>query len=547
MTSFVLSKEEASEVAARCFSDPHFFCKFFLNEWFFLPMPAVHRGVLAVLTKKCNFLLNFDEDYTEGDLEWIIENFTWKENPSDPDSAEHPIFSRTEEGLQMVLGRYTLIMMPRGMSKTTLVNAANLYIILFQECQFPVYLSEAQTHASRQLMNVTGQLTSNQRIKAVFGNIRPEQRTGLTWSESEGLVQTTTGVSIAARGRGAQIRGLNINAVRPDRIIVDDVEDKESVATADQRQKGKEWFYGDVMPAMNELNKDATIVALGTLLGPEALLNTMASDPEWNTIIFGVLDKKGNAVWPAWMNLDKIESKKQSFAVKGLLHIFYLEFFNQIRAPERQKFKPEHIIIEPVSLEEVPFRAMVLDPAISKRAGADFAAISVVGMRDNGIIQILDTWGKVGATPREQIDMYFELHFRWQMSGQRHGVESISWQAALLHLIPEEMFRQGKTHGPSSYFEVIPITHSGEGKKTERVEGILQPRYSAGYVRHQKRFPELETQLLDWPLGKKDFPDATAMAVSLLDDVASVAGGEKIGEDEMAPLEEVMGGDWRAH
>src|SRR4030067_957282 len=70
----------------------------------------------------------------------------------------------------------------------------------------------------------------------------------------------------------------------------------------------------------------------------------------------------------------------------------------------RQQFKPEHIIIEPVSLEDVPFRAMVLDPAISKRAGADFAAISVVGMRDNGIIQILAPWGTVGATPQKQID-----------------------------------------------------------------------------------------------------------------------------------------------
>ena len=160
-------------------------------------------------------------------------------------------------------------------------------------------------------------------------------------------------------------------------------------------------------------------------------------------------------------------------------------------------------------------------------------------------------WGKLGASPREQIDNYFRLHYKWLPSADigtlRHGVESIAYQTSLIHFIQEEMFRQSKEQGTDAYFEITPITHSRQDQsKEERIEGILQPRYAAGVVRHLRHFVELETALLDWPNSKMDYPDAIAMAVSLLDDFAGLSSGEdNFGDDEYAPLDEVMGSDWR--
>lgn len=548
--NLAITPEDLKAVAAKGYDDPHFFLKFFLEEWFSLPMPWVHRGLLAILTRRCAFLQNFDEDYTEVHLQKIIKNFTWKEDPSNPESPEHSIFSIGVNGaLEMTLSRHTLVMMPRGISKTTLANAVTIWYICYQERRFPVYVSEAQTHASRQLTNVTTQLTTNARLLAVFGNPKPEQRSGLTWSESEGFVQTTTGISIASKGRGSQIRGLNVNGRRPDFMLWDDLEDKEAVKTEDQREKTKEWAFGDALPALPKLDPTASIVAMGTLLASNALLTVMESDPEWTTVKFGALDKEGAPIWEAWMSLERIEAEKESYAAKGLLHIFYLEYFNTVRDPEKAKFKPSFIIIEPVSIDRpefthVPYRAMCIDPAISKRKRACPSVISVVGMRPNGIIQILDEWGKVGATPREQIDMYFELHFKWLP--QKHGVETVAYQAALAHFLREEMFRQGKLHGPEAYFEIDEVA-GHDSKKEERIEGILQPRYASGYVRQQRPFPKKTAQLLDWPLGGFDYPDAEAMAISLLDDYAALAGGDTMNNDHMPPLEDVYSGDWRTH
>jgi len=527
-----LKQSEAKALAKKGLEDPVWFLQFFLSSWFSKPLPWVHRGIVAILTRRVRFLERY------GELDKITSNFL--------DEDGNPIFYRdAADQLCLRLSRFTLIMMPRGFSKTTLVNGVNIWKICYQMHRYVLYTSETAAHASTQLTNITRQLTTNARLLAVFGNPKPAQRGqgGLKWSESEGFIETTTGVVVRAIGRGGQARGQNVDAARPDCIIVDDVEDKESVATDAQRAKALEWFYGDLLPALPEMNKKASLTMMGTLLHPEALLQQVKSDPEFTVIEFGALDRQGEPLWPDMMSLEKIEARKQRYAMRGLLHLFYMEYFNQIRAPEQQKFRQEFIHVMPMPLEKIPLKAMAIDPAISTSASADFCALAVVGMSDDGVVQIVETLGRRGMSPREQIDAYFELHFRFKLTAaDKHGVEAIAYQAALCHLLKEEMFRQGKVHGPSAYFEVIPIVHNTDVKKEARIEGVLQPRYASGYVRHQRHFPELETALLDWPNCKKDFPDAVAMAISLLDDAAPYAAGDQdLAADEYEPL-----GEWRA-
>lgn len=528
-------------LAADAFEDPVFFLQFFLPHLFPGDVPWVHRGTLAILLRKTDFLLKY------GELDKIISNFTWKEDPEDPESLTHSIFTPELDASGNILAvniritKCTEIMLPRGFSKTTLAGIGIvLFWILYLEKRFTVYISESSTHAEMQLGNVRSELEGNERIRAVFGNVVPDRQSSLKWTGD--MLQTTTGATVVARGRGGQVRGLNIMGQRPDNILLDDVEDRDSVKTDDQRTKAKTWMYGDIIPALPEMQEDATIVALGTLLHSESLLMTLHKDPEWTSIIFGVRDKQGDLLWAANIDERKIELKKASFARAGQLSQYYLEYENTIRAVENQKFKAENFSILHAPRGEMTHCGMVLDPAISQKAKADFSAIVVGGVTPKGFIHIADTWAKQGATPREQIDKYFELSKRWECN--LHGVESIAYQAVLIHLLREEMFR--KKH----YFEIVPITHSRNSQsKEERIVGILQPRYANGYIKHNRRFPLLETQLQDFPNGKRDLPDALAMLVHLLDPAAPFAIGEGKDpeEDEYPPLDEVLDGEWRAY
>lgn len=537
MSQVELDQKAVTDVFTKALADLPFFCKYFLEDWFPGPIPPVHRGMMAVVKRQCAFL----ED--DPDLDWIIANFVYYA-PEDTDKANPlPIFVWDEaEGgdrsLGMVLGSNTLMLIPRGFAKTTIINAMTMHDMLYKDVIFPLYISKTAKHSTKQLKSITAQL-QNPRILAVFGQLKPTQRKGetLTWSESDGLIMTTTGRIVVAIGAGGQARGQLVNGQRPQKINLDDLQDRESVKSDDRRRDLDDWFASDVEPCIAELDPNSSITMAANLTHADCLAMTLSLDPDWTVLHFGAIDKDGAPLWPALMDLDKIESKKAKYARRGKLHIFYMEYFNIVRAPEDASFKPSCIHIAPRSIDEFPYRTLALDPAISEKAGADFVSYSVVGMQDGGLIQVFENYSKRGMKVREQVDKFFELHK--QYTPFRCGIENNAYQEALVQLVREAMFR--KKH----YFEVESITHTSSQKKHDRVEGVLQYRYSNGYVHHQRHFPELETQLMDWPNGKKDAPDSLAMAIKLLDDFAGVAGSDDPEEDEYKPLDEVMGGNWR--
>lgn len=530
-----LTRADIETLKETGYVDPVFFCRIMLPLWFPQEIPWVHRGILAILTRKTDFLLKY------GELDLIERWFVADERPGEADSPKIPIFivDRDSAGnataVHLFIRRFTLIMMPRGFSKTTLLNAVHLYFMLYKVKMFSFYLSETATHSETQLGNVKRELETNENIRAVYGNLVPAGASNKTWRGNR--IELANDAVMACTGRGGQVRGQNIAARRPDSIVLDDVEDKESVKTDEQRAKTLEWFFADVIPALPEMNPDATITALGTLLHRDALLARLRADPEWTTVVFGAQLEDGSMLWPRNMDEAKLLARKASYARAGKLATFYMEYLNRYRAEETMRFKPEYIQYGMPPNYTNMQTAIAWDPAISEKETACEASIVVAGMTEQGKIVILDVWGEVGASPRAQIDQFFKMARRWKC--REHGIESIGFQAALIHLVREEMFRK------KYYFEPVPITH-GE-RKDLRINGVLQPRYAARYVWHRLTFPELEAQLFDFPAGKVDRIDAAAMAVTLLDPFAAHAADPKkdLGDDEYESLEAILP-DWRA-
>lgn len=553
-----LTSEEIGNLATQGYENPAWFCRFFLNHWFPTPMPWVHYGIIAILTRRTDFLLKFhfsvhgqQEHYSPRELEKIIQNFTWKAEPTDPDSPEHPIFIpvRDAEGnilsVDLVVGKFTLIMMPRGFSKTTLMNAINVWKIAYQVCKFPVYISKTGKHATKQLSSVTKQFSNNNLFRAVFGELKPAQRNdeGLRWSESEGYIQTTTNVSMMAVGSGGQIRGSLDDGQRPDNLTIDDIEDKENTKTDERRVSNRDWFFSDMLPVLPELDPEATATMLCNLVHNDSIGVHLMEDPQWTVIKFGPLDKEGKPLWPELMDEEKLEIKKQSYALQGQLANFYLEYFNEVRNIDESKFRPDFFIYIPRIISDLIRKSIALDPAISKSLRADDAAIALGGITTDGRIHVMDMWGKRGAEPQELVATYFEMAKQYGMSSaDLFGVETVAFQASIVSYLREAMVRE------NYYFEIVK--HNPGEDKVVRIEGVLQPRYANGFISHQRRFPKLESQLLDWPYGKRDWPDALAMMIAQLQPdlpLVAVANGQDLAADSYPPLEEIFEGDWRSY
>lgn len=366
--SQALTKEERLEIAAAAFRDPIFFCKYFLPHLFPDEIPWVHRGIWAVLTRRTDFL----EKY--GEVEKIIENFVMERNGE----TVH-IFRRGEDGvLRLFLGENTLLMLPRGFSKTTLMgDAESLYDILYQISGVQLYVSNTGAHASTRITNIQRELETNRRVIEIFGNLKPTGADSNKWNAWE--FETTTGQVMIAKGIDSQVRGINYFGKRPAKIKFDDLEDKESVATKEQRAKMKEKAYSDLFPCIAEMAEQKAIYGMGTLLHADSLLSVLATDPDWTTIKFGARDRQGDLLWERNMSEQKLEGKKRSYALMGRLDLFYMEYFNDIRNAETAKFRqdmfqylgPEAV----VNFEEYSI-ALFFDPAIGQTRKSDSSVLA---------------------------------------------------------------------------------------------------------------------------------------------------------------------------
>lgn len=516
------AKEVLAEAVRRSASDPAFFLRFFLRHWFPSPLPPFHLGLLALITKKVEWLNNYPEAH-----DFLLNHFKYAADPDDPTSTQLPVFRLNSEGkIVLVAGDHNNFIVPRGFSKTTLMNGANLYEVITDGTIFCVYISSSAPHAETQLGNIRIELETNELLRAAYGDVVPTRADVEKWQSDQ--LQLRNGAILVARGRGGQVRGLNYRARRPNRILLDDVEDEDSIATGGLRKKTEDWFYSAVEKAgqlmdgavgEEDAQEPLQITNLGTLLGPECLCMTLSKDPKFNTVRFGAKlnleDTDDQAMlWPYKMSYATYMKERVRHQRVGKLSNFTREIDSAIRVADDTIF-PSVFIYQPTALSDLIARAQAMDPAISEQKDRDHTALVVSARRaSDGALWFLDEWGGLGKTPREQVDAFFEYHLKWQTT--HNGIESQQYQAALIFLMREEMARRGL------FFTITPIIQGSKTRKDDRITGVLSPRYMNGYIRHLRPLPKLEGNLADWPNGKKDFADAAAMSLTLLGESAGL-------------------------
>jgi hypothetical protein len=514
------TKSLIREAVLRSFLDPAYFLRFFLPHWFPSEIPAFHLGIIAIITGKVEFLDNYPAAHS-----FLLEHFRYQPDPAIPDAEPQPVFIATDAGISMVKPNpHFNLVVPRGFSKTTLVKGIYLYLLLTDNSTFAVLISATSGHAETQLGDIKMELQENALLREAYGNQVPKRSEPEKWSALE--AHLLNGAILVARGRGGQVRGLTHQGKRPNRVCLDDVEDEDSIATANLRSKTSNWFYGSVVPAgqimEGALGQDwaqapLQIINLGTLLGAECLVMDLGRDRTFSTIRMGARIAPGLMLWPYKLPETRYEKMRSDFRYSGKLAAFTREYDSLIRVEEDALF-PAIFHYVPVALSDLTQRSLVLDPAISEDRLADHSAIVVAGRHSSGRLWFLDEWGGVGKTPKECIEALFEHHLRWQT--QLNGIEAVAYQAALLHLAKEEMARR------QHFMIVTPIRHGSRQTKGDRIVGTLSPRYQNNFIAHLRPLPSLESNLADWPNGKKDYADAASMALNLLGEtVGLVAPG----------------------
>jgi hypothetical protein len=117
---------------------------------------------------------------------------------------------------------------------------------------------------------------------------------------------------VQAYGRYQSLRGAKHLEHRPDLIFMDDLEDKESVATPEARRKTRQWYTSTVVPA---LSVSGRMRMAATPLHPEALAPTLAKALQWSASTFPIIHRPadGSAEWAAtWPKMYSVVGARQT-------------------------------------------------------------------------------------------------------------------------------------------------------------------------------------------------------------------------------------------
>lgn len=408
---------------------------------------------------------------------------------------------------------------PRGLGKTSTVRAYVMKSILYRDYEFVSYVSNGETVAMLQTENIKAELRSNQQIRKIFGDIaiNTDDEGGISSFSKHGW--TAFGNTyVIPRGAGQQVRGLLYKSYRPQLIVVDDLEDKETIGNLENRNKLKEWFHSDLEKSVDRYSKKWRIIYIDTLKHGDALLQELLDDPEWHGIRLDLCDDDYNSNVPELFTNDELKIELESHREKGLLHVFYMEYRNLPTSPEIMSFKDSYFkYFDEASLATRKLETVIImDPAkTAEHHSADTAIVAVSFDLKNGEIFVRDiVRGKM--LPDVMYDELFAMR-------ERFNVRSVGIEVTGLNeFIKQPIINEISRRPPGDAFEPVWLharggSAEGEKGKTLRIKSLL-PYYRRGFIYHNKaNCGPLESQLLQFPRGKLlDVADATAYVLEMM-------------------------------
>lgn len=438
---------------------------------------------------------------------------------------------------------------PRGFAKSIVIGTELPLFLLLTRPYIRIVLSLATDKLIEARFDIImHQVTTNERIVADFGELKPKRGDGI-WNRHH--IQLLNG----SRMEGFSVTGRKRGA-RPDIFILDDPEfDPETDSEeASQliKQKFETFLFRQVIPM---LESHASIFWIGTMIGRRSFLfhACTGEDPRfdfWNRRVYsscklkkgGKEIKAGSLLWPAkwngkilserrlqignaaWMaeyQNDPISSEERTLKIHELKNEYIIPNFdaelyksNPLLYPGSATYHKFDPVTRRWTREDTPikelfdkmFRVITFDPARGLGPHHDYSCIMVMGIDSLNCVWILDMWmGR--AKEAELLNRIYSLGMRWKP--RVLGIESVAMQVQL-HSSMKTLVEERKMSGwiPA----VVPLNYSSGTRRKTKAERIstLEWRFDTGKIKYPAHLAEV------WPFDQlyaqtKDFTYDMAM------------------------------------
>lgn len=445
------------------------------------------------------------------------------------------IFKSAEE---MILRRkrrknYYVRAAPRGHGKSQVISfLLIIWCICYKYKRNILLISDTLDQAKSFISAIKTELEDNEIIKADFGDLVSEEK----WAQDK--IITANKVQVYGRGAGQKLRGNKYGSIRPELVIIDDLENDEAVETEQQRKKLFNWFMKALLPVGTPTTD---YIFIGTVLHYEALLQKLLTEPTfsmWNRKRYQAVTKFSDSpLWDDWEQIltdeNNVNAGEDAYAfykknrkemLAGVESLWpesgadYYENMMELRVSDPASFASEYQNepIDPSQAEflpewfdyyyELPEIVEVYgacDPSLGK-AKSDRAAIIWAGKDSQGYLYILDVlMGRY--KPDHIIDLIIAGSMKYQSRLRTVVIETVQFQA----MFKDEVAKRGLNAGVQ-----IPITEFNDKTPKEvRLRGLI-PRIKNKYIKFRKDQTVLVNEFLRFPKASDDGMDAVNMICS---------------------------------
>lgn len=263
--------------------------------------------------------------------------------------------------------------LPRGHGKTIVMKLMLVWSILFSDRKFIAVVCASSDLAENLVADVWS-ILQHPNIKSLFGDLHILKDTA-KFKKFEYRGRT---IMIRAQGAGTKVRGLNVEMVRPDLFLIDDLQDKEVAKSEELSKALQEWFTGTLMKA--KAPERCTFIYLGNMY-PDVkikgsverftcILRNLQINSRWKSWVVGAILSDGNPIWPELRSKEDLYEELAEDMSMGQEATFFAEVMNDPNAqsnPVWNAAKVKAPYSEIVGHEGALGRFIILDPSLGKK------------------------------------------------------------------------------------------------------------------------------------------------------------------------------------
>lgn len=188
---------------------------------------------------------------------------------------------------------------PRGHGKSRIISvAAVLWIICYGYRRNIMLIADTSSQSKEYIQTIKAELEDNVELKKDFGILVGDEK----WREDE--IITGNDIHVISKSSGQSLRGSSYKNIRPEVVILDDLENDENVETESQRQKLYNWFMKVLMPIGNPRT---VFLYVGSVLHYESLLYKVLTESkynDWSRRLYRAVDQfSSSPLWDEWRDI----------------------------------------------------------------------------------------------------------------------------------------------------------------------------------------------------------------------------------------------------